>query len=314
MAREVAAAGPVDGVQRGVEVTPLDVHPLLDLLAQMKELTGPQTAEIPTHDERTLTASVSEVSGVGRVFVMHDITYLKELDDLKSELLATVSHDLKQPLTAIKGYVDLLTYQNLVVEEGQPYAERVLGAVSNMRRLIDDLLDLAHIESGMQLNLRPVDLRLLIAEATQGVEDAAQQKNITLSFDVPEGLPRVRADYGRAAQIVTNLVSNAVKYTPDGGHVVVRVVPDKTLAAISVQDDGHGIGPADLPYIFDKFYRVRTGETEGIEGTGMGLAIVKSLVDAHGGDITVASELGEGSTFTVTLPVARETEGSYLST
>lgn len=314
MALEVAAAGPVEGVERGVEVTPLDVHPLLDLLAQVKEGHGSQTAEVPTHDGRTFTTSVSEVSGVGWVFVMHDITYLKELDELKSELLATVSHDLKQPLTAIKGYMDLLAFQNLVSDEGKPFAERVVRAASDMRRLIDELLDLAHIESGMELALASVDLRQLITEAVEDLQEAAQEKSITLSLDLPDGLPRARADFSRISQVMNNLVGNAIKYTPDDGHVVVRAVPNKSYVTISVQDDGYGIGPGDLTHIFDKFYRVRTEETADIEGTGLGLSIVKGLVEEHGGEINVTSEPGEGSTFTFTLPLEGETEGSYLST
>jgi signal transduction histidine kinase len=306
LAREVVAAGPLDEVERGVDVTWLDVHPVLDLLAKGKETTGPQSAEVSSFDGRTFNTSLSRVRGVGWVLVMHDITHLKELDNLKSELLATVSHDLKQPLMVIKGYVDIMQAKDLIADEGTIYADRVLRATDNMRHLIDDLLDLAYIESGMKLNITPVDLGALVQEACAGLEKSVKENEITLAFDLPEDKVLARADRHRAAQIASNLISNAVKYTLAGGNVMVRIAANEKFATISVQDDGLGISPGDLPYIFEKFYRVRNEETAGIEGTGMGLAIVKRLVEEHGGEITVTSEEGEGSTFSFTLPLAPE--------
>ena len=171
-----------------------------------------------------------------------------------------------------------------------------------MRQLIDDLLDLAHIDAGMDLNLEALDLKPLIEDTVAGLRNLAEDKHNALVVAVTADLPLVSVDKKRLRQILNNLVSNAIKYTPAEGHIQVTAEARQDVVVISIEDDGLGISPEDQAQIFERFYRVRRPETDAIEGTGLGLAIVKSLVEAHGGEIGLRSYLGEGSTFFFTLP------------
>ena len=256
--------------------------------------------------DRVLYASLTPVPGVGIVIVMQDITHLKEMDRLKTELIATVSHDLKSPLNVIRGYATLLDMRDLVKGDGRRYVEMISRAVVNMQQLIDDLLDLARIESGIGLNLQPCEADEIIKGVVEQMSGQADAKRIDMRLELSSALPRVVADPDRLHQVVANLVSNAIKYTPEGGQVTVRAAPRDGSLLIEVEDTGIGIPPDAQPRVFEKFFRVRTPETEHIEGTGLGLAIVKSLVEAHGGQVWLRSAPGQGSTFSFTMPVARD--------
>jgi len=234
---------------------------------------------------------------------MHDITPYKETDKLKNELLATTSHDLKNPLSTILGYVDLVQMTNPLNAQGQTYIQRIQGAVLHMRHLIDDLLDMARIESGITLHYSQVHLASLIEAVASPFMPLLREKSMALTIDIPPDLPPIPADEGRLTQILANLLSNAVKYTPAQGSVRVHADVRNGMVRIAIGDDGLGISPEDQAHVFQRFFRVRTPETEAVEGTGLGLSIVKSLVEAHGGQVGLESRLGEGSTFTVMLPL-----------
>jgi two-component system phosphate regulon sensor histidine kinase PhoR len=259
--------------------------------------------ELALPEGRTMHARIVHVPEVGWSIVMHDITPFKETDKLKNELLATTSHDLKNPLSTILGYVDLVQMTNQLNAQGQTYVRRVHGAVAHMRHLIDDLLDMARIESGITLAYAEVNLAALVDSIASPFMPLLREKGLTLSIDIPPDMPAIFADEGRLTQILTNLLSNAIKYTPSRGNVWVAAETLNHMARIMVRDDGLGMSPEDQAHVFQRFFRVRTPETDGIEGTGLGLAIVKSLVEAHGGQVGLESRLGEGSTFTVTLPL-----------
>ncbi len=259
--------------------------------------------EIQLPNERTFHANITPHEGIGWIIVMHDITPFKEMDQLKSELIATVSHDLKQPLSVMNGYVELLLMQHKFDYQGMTFVDMIRKSIQNMRQLIDDLLDLAKIESGIKLELQPIQLSQVLAECADAIRPSAAGKSMSLSTDFPENLPLITGDRGRLRQIFVNLMSNAVKYTPPEGWVKVKAEERGTTLRVAIQDNGLGIAPEDQAHIFDRFYRVRRPETDSIEGTGLGLAIVKSLVEAHNGQIGLESSLGEGSTFYVTLPV-----------
>jgi signal transduction histidine kinase len=187
----------------------------------------------------------------------------------------------------------------------------VHGAVAHMRQLIDDLLDMARIESGINLRYNDVNLRYLLDSLLLSFKPQLEEKSMTLELSIPPDLPPLTADEGRLSQILTNLIGNAIKYTPPGGHIWVRAETGDDTVQIVIQDDGLGISPEDQAQVFARFYRVRTAETETIDGTGLGLAIVKSLVELHGGHISLESHLGKGSTFHVTLPIRPpENDGS----
>ncbi len=278
--------------------------PLLDAYRLAKARQEHIISEVVLPNERVFHANISLHDGIGWIIVMHDITPFKEMDKLKSELIATVSHDLKQPLGVMNGYVELLMMQQAVSAQGLNHITMIRRAVQNMRQLIDDLLDLAKIESGIKLDLQPVPISSVVYDCIEALKPAAQNKAMQVISEVPESLPSVVGDRSRLRQILMNLIGNAIKYTPPEGWVKVSAETRGEMLRLSIQDNGLGISPEDQIHIFDRFYRVRRPETDSIEGTGLGLAIVKSLVENHNGQIGLESRLGEGSVFYFTLPVA----------
>ncbi|MEQ8673507.1 MAG: HAMP domain-containing sensor histidine kinase [Aggregatilineales bacterium] len=234
---------------------------------------------------------------------------MKEMDRLKSELIATVSHDLKQPLSVMRGYLDLLQMKNTFDTSSENFVNMIDRSIQNMRQLIDDLLDLAKIESGIDLSLEPVSLNALITEVVETNSSTAIQKSMTVNTDLSENLMMVKGEQNRLHQIFNNLIGNAIKYTPPEGKVDIKMEKRGDSVRVSVQDNGLGISPEDQAHIFERFYRVRRPETESIDGTGLGLAIVKTLIEAHQGTIRLESTLGEGTTFYVTLPLSEDVNG-----
>jgi signal transduction histidine kinase len=275
---------------------------LHDLFARLSVKGTTQNAEIPV-DTRTFYANLAPISGVGKVLAMQDITYLKELGEMKSDFVATVSHDLRSPLSAIEGYTDLLKEVGPLNAQQSQFVGRVKAATANMTQLIADLLDLGKIEAGLEMEMTPCDLEYIIDLIVTSLQGWAERKGIELRVELPENVPTVRGNSTRLCQVLTNLVDNALKYTPEGGTVTVELGVENSLVTVSVKDTGIGIGPDDLHNIFDKFYRVETEETRDIAGTGLGLAIAKSVVEMHSGRIWAESEPGVGSTFRFTLPV-----------
>lgn len=261
------------------------------------------TVEVELPNKHIYHTSIEYHKGVGRIMVMQDITHFKETDRLKTELVATVSHDLKQPLSVMRGYLDLLDMVNVFDERSQGYVGNLNYAFKTMRQLIDDLLDIAKIEAGLKIEAEEVNLIEILSRAYRNSKPLAEKKDVTLIVDLPDRLPAISGDAVRLEQIFNNLVSNAVKYTSENGRVRVYAEIKQNFLRIFVEDNGMGIGPEDQAQIFERFYRVRRPETDDIEGTGLGLAIVKSLIEAHNGKIDLKSALGVGSTFRVTLPV-----------
>ncbi len=260
--------------------------------------------EIVMPNERIFHTNLRRFEDIGWIIVMHDITPFKEMDRLKGELIATVSHDLKQPLSVMNGYIELMIMQQSVSQQGLNSVHMIRKAMQNMRQLIDDLLDLAKIESGIKLDQHPTQIEQIIQDCLEQVKPAAQNKAITVFNNINDKLPAIMADKSRMRQILINLIGNGVKYTSNEGWVKIGAEIKGSMLRFSIQDNGMGISPEDQIHVFERFYRVRRPETDNIEGTGLGLAIVKSLVEAHGGQITVESKLGEGTTFYLVLPIA----------
>jgi two-component system NtrC family sensor kinase len=275
---------------------------LTDVFRRAKESATTAHAEIPLSDEQTLNANVTPIPGVGRVAVMQDITYLKELDRMKSEFVSTVSHDLRSPLTSVKGFADLLPVVGSLNEQQMYFLEKIRNGVDTVTGMIGDLLDLGRIEAEVRMDMEPCDMRDIIEKSVAGQESHAELKKQTLGLEIVPDLPSVLGNSLRLGQVMSNLVSNAVKYTPEGGHITVDAFIKDGQVVVEIKDDGIGISKEDLPHIFDKFYRVDRPETEGIIGSGLGLSIVKTIVEKHGGRIWVDSEVGEGTTFAVVLP------------
>jgi len=277
--------------------------PLVDLYRRAATSAESGDEELLLPNEHTYYVRATPKDGIGWIIVMQDITLFKEMDQVKSELIATVSHDLKQPLGVMRGYLDLLQMKNTFDDPSQNFVRMIDNAINNMRQLIDDLLDLARIESGVDLDFEEISLAELINDCVDANRPGAIHKHQTLTLNMPDNLTTtIAGDRPRLSQVFNNLVGNAVKYTQESGEITVTVEPRDVTVRISVEDNGLGISPEDQPHIFDRFYRVRSPETDDIDGTGLGLAIVKSLIEAHRGKIRLESQLGKGSTFFVTLP------------
>jgi signal transduction histidine kinase len=278
--------------------------PIPGLLARFAAVSALPYAEVTLPDGRDYYAILSRHHAIGTIMVLHDLGPLKETDQLKNELLSTVSHDLKQPLTVMTGYLELLEMFQKLEPRSMHYVDMLQNAVRTMRMLIDDILNLARIESGVQIHAVPMRLDELTARILDELAPTARMTSIHLQAHDLEKAPPVLADATLLHTILGNLIGNAIKYTPPEGEVTIRAEAQGDRLWISVQDTGIGVSPGDQARIFDRFYRVRRPETQHIEGTGLGLAIVKRLVEAHGGEISLRSALGEGSTFTFSLPVA----------
>jgi two-component system NtrC family sensor kinase len=275
--------------------------------AQARQLFDGQSrgGEIQLEDGRIFNVHVTPIANVGRALVMQDITHLKKLDRIKSEFVTAVSHDLRSPLTAILGYVDLIQRSGPVNEQQAEFVARVRQSVHAINALITDLLDLGRIEAGFDTQKEPTSLAAVARYAVEAFKPQADAKQQTLVVSLPEGLPRVFANTLRLRQMVANLLDNAIKYTPPSGEVRISAMADGDQLILMVSDAGIGIAPADQPYIFDKFYRASNVRV-GYAGTGLGLSIVKSIVEAHGGRIWLDSKLNQGTTFTVVLPKHKE--------
>jgi two-component system phosphate regulon sensor histidine kinase PhoR len=240
----------------------------------------------------------------GVVMVLHDVTELRRLEQVRTEFVANVSHELRTPLTAIHGYLETLLGGALEERDNaRRFLEIVFRHTERLGRLLDDLTDLSNIELGrVSLRLEPVRLDEVVDSVLAIMGPKAAGGRVALAAELPAALPPVPADRDRLAQVLINLVDNAVKYTPAGGRVVVRARVVDGRVEVAVSDTGVGIPPADLPRITERFYRVDKARSRELGGTGLGLAIVKHLVLAHGGDLAIESEPGRGTTVRVILP------------
>lgn len=274
---------------------------LLDLFWKASRAPKPYRAEVWIPGGRTYNAHLTPVEGVGYVLMMQDITQLKELDRLKSEFLATVSHDLRSPLTTIRGYVDLLEKVGPLTDQQREFVEKIRGSITHITALVSDLLELGRIEAESDIAMEPFHLESVIDAVVDGFRPVAAEKGLTLRWE-PVSLPLIRGNPRRLRQVVENLLSNAVKYNRPNGWIEVTAEYRDGYVVVRVADSGIGIPPEDLPHVFDRFYRGSRPETEKVEGTGLGLSIVKSIVEKHGGRVWVESKPGEGSTFTFLLP------------
>lgn len=252
-----------------------------------------------------LIAPVQEKDGIvtGVVLVFHDITDLKKLEQIRKDFVANVSHELKTPITSIKGFSETLLDGAMYSEDHlKEFLEIIWKESERLHRLIHDLLDLSHIEQRkLQLKWEKVDLEALIQETLTLIQPKAQQKKITLTCSSTSSA-HIEGDKDRLHQVMLNLLSNAIQYTPSDGHVEVKVNKWEDQGfVVCIKDTGIGLKEQDIPRIFERFYRVDQARSRSSGGTGLGLAIVKHLIDAHHGKLEVISEEGKGSKFCVYL-------------
>ena len=230
---------------------------------------------------------------------------LKELDRMKDEFVSLVSHELRTPLTSITGYLEMLTEDgsSSFSEIQSSWVATINRNVTRLTRLVDDLLFIARLDEGIHLRQTTLDLRELLSQSADTAKPTAESKDIEIELDVGD-VPTVLGDRERLAQLVDNLVSNAVKFTPEGGRVSIRTANGSSNVRVEVADTGVGIPSDEVGRLFQRFYRASTARKSETPGTGLGLAISQSIAEAHGTHIDVASAVGEGTTFSFELPVA----------
>jgi PAS domain S-box-containing protein len=278
---------------------------LRDLLKELEG--GKKSAEMTLPDGKVYyaTASLVVIDGrpVGRVCVMRDVTHFKQLDALKSDFVASVSHDLRSPLTLMRGYATMLSMVGKLNEQQTGYTAKIVTGVDSMAKLVNNLLDLGRIEAGVGLEVEAVPLRELGKNVVESLLPLADQKEIDLGVEAGKDLPEeVEGDRALLQQALYNLVENAIKYTPAKGRVVLRMQPQPEAVCFEVQDTGIGISPADQSRLFEKFFRGSQREARAERGSGLGLAIVRSVAEQHRGKVWVESQLGKGSTFFLIVP------------
>ncbi|MCW3489889.1 sensor histidine kinase [Dethiobacter alkaliphilus] len=233
----------------------------------------------------------------------------KRLQALRQNLVASVSHEFRAPLTSIQGFVDAMLEGFIREEEQEKYLRVILNNTLHLNRLVNDLVDLASIESGyVQLRYEDVDPYTLAEKALDSVYPQAQEKSIKLEYNYEEGLPALRGDGDRLYQILINLLENAITYTPDKGRIALeaQLSDDKEKVIFTVKDNGQGIPSAEIPYIWERFYKVDKARNRANKGKGLGLAIVRELVHMHNGEVAVKSTPGEGSAFSVVIPIEQK--------
>jgi two-component system phosphate regulon sensor histidine kinase PhoR len=266
-------------------------------------IAAPGARELAFLDDRVFAVTAAALSGeAGAVAVFHDITRIKQLENIRKEFVANVSHELRTPLSIVKGYVEtLLDEQPPDVATSRQFLDIIQRHARRLEALIDDLLSISELESQQaRLNLAPVSLRTVATSVVEEFWQRARDKK--LAVELPD--LQVRADADRLRQVFLNLLDNAVKYTQPGGQIRVTARPVNGEVEVCVADDGPGIAPEHLPRIFERFYRVDKARSRELGGTGLGLSIVKHIVQAHGGRVWAESELETGSRFYFTLPQA----------
>lgn len=272
---------------------------------------GPTRQEF---DFSSLPVTDVDQTYIGRLYVWRDATHEREVDRMKSEFISMVSHELRTPLTSIQGYVDLILTDEALGELTELQREFLEIVRNNARRLtsiVNDLLDLSSMESGkLELHRKPLDITLLIRKLLPSFQPGWDARRQTFTLHLPEKAPMVLGDAERVTQILSNLLSNAHKYTPDEGHINLSVEIAEPVARVEVTDSGIGLSTEEQARLFTRFYRAHNPTTEAVGGTGLGLVITRSLVEMQGGEIQVSSEPGHGSTFGFTLPLAQALEPS----
>ena len=293
--------------QRLIEV--VRDHELSELVSRSRQTKAPQTLELRLARQwRFFSVIATPLTLQGResvLLVLHDQTQLRRVETTRREFVANVSHELRTPLASVRASAE--TLQDGAMEDPEA-ARQFLGRISHnaerMSALVQDLLDLSRLESGeVQLNLAPVDVRGAIAEVVETYGEQARAKGVSLTMDDASAVVEATADEGRLQQVLSNLVENAVKFTPSGGEVHVDVEHKGRWLEVRVADRGIGVAPEDMPHVFERFYKAGRSQNQG--GTGLGLAIAKHIVQSHGGRIWVSRREEGGSTFAFTIPAAQ---------
>jgi signal transduction histidine kinase len=248
--------------------------------------------------------------------IVQNMEDIKTMDNLRRELVANVSHDLRTPLATIQGYLEtiLIKTDSLSEEEKKNYLQTILKSTERLKKLVDELFELSKLEAREK---KPKPESFSLAELIQDVHQKnlifAETKKIELKTNFPYDLPIAHADIGMMERVIQNLLENAIKFTPEGGKIELKLKQDDENIIVSVQDSGEGIKPTELPYIFDRYNRGKRIGLKSNEGLGLGLAIVKKILEVHNIEIKVESEEGKGTTFSFKVPIYKATTGKQVT-
>lgn len=278
---------------------------LRSLLARTDDDDPLKYHEVSFPDGRVGSAQIASITDVGYAITMQDITYLKEMDRIRSEFVNTVSHDLRSPLTSVIGYAELVERAGPLNENQQDFLNRIQDSVQHITALINDLLDMGSIEAGLDVRREYVQLEGILRYTLDMLQGQIKSKRLKIHTDVAQAIPALRANPIRLRQVLDNVIGNAIKYSHASGEVKISIHSEGDQVILQVVDEGPGIAPADQPHIFDKFYR-GSNIASNVIGSGLGLAIVKTIVENHQGRIWLESTLGKGSSFTIVLPIHTE--------
>ena len=282
-------------------------HELLELVTSSLQAREMRQTHLELLRQRRLVSAIAIPlggDGAGVLLSLHDLTAFRQLETTRREFVSNVSHELRNPLASIRSMIETLS--GGAIDDRRAAADFVSRIEQDVRRmdtLVSELLELSRLESGqVALDVRPLSLEPIAADTVASFHDRSSGGGVEVSVEIPADLPLVLGESEKVRQVLSNLMDNALKFTPPGGRITVSALPDHRNVIARVSNTGDGIAPEHLPHLFERFYKVDRSRRD--LGTGLGLAIVKHIVLAHGGDVDVESSLGEGATFTFTLPRA----------
>jgi PAS domain S-box-containing protein len=290
-----AVKNPVESVLTSMDTNAKTNHAVMVARNGAEHLVAITAAPIRNNDEST----------TGIVVMLHDLAQEREIDRMKTDFISSISHELRTPLTSIKAYTATILHDtNMPEQTKQRFLSIILDESDRLTSIVNQLLEISQLDNGpVKIVRQPVDIKDISTRAIIALKPLAQAKNIRLEAEIADTLPMFSGDKDKLQSVITNLVNNAIKFTPPNGQVQLLVEPGDHELLIRVSDTGIGISSEDLPKLFGRFYRIRKAGDQ-TPGTGLGLAIVKEIVVMHGGRVSVETERGHGTTFTVVLPLA----------
>ncbi len=281
---------------------------LINMVGDALQSNQARSGEVAWPDKRVFMVLITPIEMGGLVAVLHDVTHFKDIERVKNEFIATASHDLKNPITSIVGFSKLLAQAGPLNDTQKDFTHRIQSAAFSMTELVQNLMQLAQADLNTPQNYELIEVTSLLTAVVDEFKVQAAAREQTLQYEPAATPSQVNGDPLQLKQLFRNLIGNAIKYTQRGGRIDISFHINGDILQVAIRDNGYGIPAEDLPFIFDRFYRVHSGQASEVEGNGLGLAIVKSIAEQHGGRVTAASEAHAGSCFTVSLPVLINTK------